>query len=231
MEWGGRIGSLFEQSVPVVGEEARMETEAPAILPAEAARVARAVPSRRVEFAVGRTCAHRALSRLGLAAHLAREFVIDVGPAREPCWPPGIVGSITHTGGAPGGYCAAVVARARDLLTVGIDAELSGAVGPPLWSHVLTEGERSRLEGQAPPERAALATLLFSAKETFHKAHFPLTRRYLDFLDVEISADLAEGGFQVRLGSHVTGMAQFAGWPGRFSLGDGLILTGIAVRK
>ena len=39
--------------------------------------------------------------------------------ARGPQWPPGFVGSITHCDG----YRAAAVARARDALTIGLDAE------------------------------------------------------------------------------------------------------------
>lgn len=77
------------------------------MLPSEEALVARAVDKRRREFATGRDCARRALSQLGWD-----EVPILAGPKREPLWPAGIVGSITH---CPG-YCAAIVARSTSLL-------------------------------------------------------------------------------------------------------------------
>ena len=71
----------------------------------ERAAVAGAVASRQREFAGGRTCARRALLRLGHAAQ-----PIPVGACRAPVWPHGVVGSITHCSS----FAAAAVARAAD---------------------------------------------------------------------------------------------------------------------
>ena len=61
-----------------------------------------------------RTCARIALGRLGLPP-----APLLSGPKREPLWPDGVVGSITHCDG----YRAVAVARADQLASIGIDAE------------------------------------------------------------------------------------------------------------
>src|SRR4051812_2128234 len=55
--------------------------------------VSRAVAKRKREFALGRMCAHRALSALGVPA-----CGLPMAADRSPVWPSGIVGSITHSG-------------------------------------------------------------------------------------------------------------------------------------
>src|SRR5260370_20887260 len=73
------------------------------LLPEEEHLVAKAVAKRRREGTNARTCARRALARLGIA-----ETAIRRGAKGEPLWPAGVVGSITHTTG----YFAAAVAQA-----------------------------------------------------------------------------------------------------------------------
>jgi 4'-phosphopantetheinyl transferase EntD len=110
------IGSLPEGVVGVEAYADRWETE---LLPEERALVATAVKKRRHEFAAGRNCARRALAKLGWP-----DFPVLSGPNREPLWPPGVLGSITHCHG----YCAAVaapLAELKGILGIGIDAELN----------------------------------------------------------------------------------------------------------
>src|SRR5690348_13963037 len=123
------LDRLFLADPRVVGEEARLGTDVPEISAAEAADVARAVLGRRVAFATGRACARRALARLEVTA-----FDLRNGLDRAPRWPTGIVGSITHTGPAPGGYCAVVVGRSRELAALGVDAEQWSRLTPALWN-------------------------------------------------------------------------------------------------
>src|SRR5262245_27478480 len=76
--------------------------------------VERAVAKRQAEFACGRRCARRALAMLGI-----ENFPLVPGPHRAPLWPSGVVGSITHCTD----LCAAVVARAGRIQSLGLDAE------------------------------------------------------------------------------------------------------------
>lgn len=78
---------LPEEFVVEVGDP---RLPASALLEAERALVARAVPKRRDEYAAGRNCARAALARLGV-----HDFALLAGSAREPIWPEGVIGSMT----------------------------------------------------------------------------------------------------------------------------------------
>lgn len=139
--------------------------------------MARCAEKRIQDFAAGRVCAHRALRELGIL-----DFSLLAGEHREPIWPAAIVGSITHTRG----YAAAVVARQRDLKSVGLDCEVIDSVDEDLWSRICTPTEIARLAQLPPAERGRQAALIFAAKEAFYKCQFPLTRAWVGFEDVVI---------------------------------------------
>src|SRR5450631_452976 len=83
------LASLFKDSVSTAcGDPTRAQS---ALFPEEEALVSDASPSRRLEFLEGRACAHAALRRLGYD-----EAPILRGKARQPRWPSGFVGSISH---------------------------------------------------------------------------------------------------------------------------------------
>jgi len=221
------LDALFPADAPVVGEASWMTAEPPPIHPDEAAQVATAVPKRRAEFGAGRACARRALTRLGIA-----DFVLKNGPDRAPRWPSGVVGSITHAGSVPGGFCGAVVGRSTDFLTLGLDAELADAVGPELWPRVATPKERHWLGEQPAAVRPTLAAALFSAKECFYKARFPLCGELLEFADVEVALDPSGSSFEARLtreGAESPGRLLLPGCKGRYIKVDGFVITGIGV--
>lgn len=141
-------------------------------------------PNRRDEFIHGRCCARTALAALGLP-----DQAIPVGSAREPVWPEGIVGSISHCGP----LAAAVVARRNDIHAVGIDLESDQPLGENLLTMICRPPERKWLQetGQAP----ASARLIFSAKESIYKCIWPTIRHFVDFQDVGIRLDTATGAF------------------------------------
>ena len=218
------LHELFPSGAPIVGEELRMGAEAPPIHPEESAQVADAVVKRRVEFAAGRACARRALTQLGIDS-----FVLKNGPDRAPRWPSGVVGSISHAGGVPGGFCGVVVGRSSELLALGLDIEVAGAVAQELWPRVATPRELAWLERRAPSERRTLATVLFSAKECFYKARFPLCGEFLEFGEVEVALDPAGSTFEAGLTAARAGVAALPRCKGRYVGVDGFVITGIAV--
>ena len=218
------LANLFE-GFPVIVEEVRLSEKVPEPHPLEAEQVAGAVLRRRVEFAAGRYCARRALSRLNIG-----DFVLRNGADRAPQWPHGVVGAITHTGRADdAGYCGVVVARVDDVVTVGLDAEEITPLAPSLWSYVLTQNERRALDAGASGAAGALAKTIFSAKECFYKAQFPLSRRFLRFHDVEIAVDSSSSRFEARLTSDAPKDLPLTECSGRFISRDALVLTGIAI--
>ncbi|MGH3835626.1 MAG: 4'-phosphopantetheinyl transferase family protein [Pseudonocardiaceae bacterium] len=191
--------------------------------PQEEAVISRAVEKRRREFRTVRHCARRALRELGLppAAVLSGEH-------REPLWPPGVVGSMTHCAG----YRAAAVARSRDLLTVGIDAEPHQPLPPDVLEAIALADEQVRIAGLAAAHGAShWDRILFCAKETVYKAWFPLTQSWLGFHDATVTIDPVEGTFSARLlvrGPLVAGHA-LTEFDGRWLVSDGLVITAIAV--
>jgi len=215
-----RLAQLF--TAPVIALEASpggTAGSADALHPQEAQHVARAAPKRIAEFAAGRACARAALAQLGVS-----DFPLRVGADREPLWPPGITGSITHAHG----FCAAVVARSSALRSLGIDAERAGAVRHPLWQHIAGPAEREWLEGLAHEDALAMGTLVFSAKEAFFKCQHPLTREWVHFGDVRVRVEPPLFEIEPLRSLRLEGL-QPPPWRGRFASAPGLLLTGIGI--
>src|SRR5262245_21280577 len=107
---------MIERLLPdyVACAESQGDDSSATLLPEEAPAVGRAIEARIREFTTARSCARRAMARFGVPPR-----PILSGPRREPLWPDGYVGSITHCDG----YRAAAVARQQDALAIGIDAE------------------------------------------------------------------------------------------------------------
>jgi 4'-phosphopantetheinyl transferase EntD len=141
--------------------------------------VARSVRKRQAEFLFGRLAARLALDEaLGPAQARAE---IAIGAAREPRWPAGGLGSISHSGG-----CAAAVALpAGQAHGIGIDLErlLAPAAREAVLGVAIDAQEAELLAAAANPQWShdALLTALFSAKESLFKAAFGAVGRYFDF--------------------------------------------------
>lgn len=157
--------------------------------PEEANALGKVSIKRFREFAAARKCARLALQRLGVGPQ-----PILIGPQREPVWPAGLVGSITHCAG----YCAAVVARRGVIATIGIDAEVHAALPAEALGEVLRPEERE-LFACNDGSGIHWDRVLFSAKESVYKAWFPLTRRWLGFQDAVVTFDRGQGTFIARL--------------------------------
>jgi 4'-phosphopantetheinyl transferase EntD len=144
---------------------------------------------RRAEFAAGRFCAHRALAAIG-----ADTATIGRGPRRQPLWPAGVTGSISHAAGLAAAVAAPATSSVRGL---GIDVELAASLDEELWPHVLTPAERSRCLASDDP--VVSATTVFCAKEATFKALYPLFGVEIDFLDATSLLE-ANAGLDVRAG-------------------------------
>jgi 4'-phosphopantetheinyl transferase EntD len=168
--------SLFPEGV--VAAEMRAAGDVSLLAPEEASIVASAVPKRVGEFAAGRLCARRALAEFGI-----ENFALEAAGDRQPIWPEGFVGSITHTEG----MYAAVVAERRLLRAIGVDTEAAESVKPELWPRILVAAEWQWLASLERAEHAAAATLIFSAKEAAYKCQYPLTGERLSFSDLEVT--------------------------------------------
>ena len=130
------------------------------------------------------------------------------------------------------GYRAAAVARRRDLVTIGLDAEPDDALPDRVLDAIVTAGERAWLtELMTAQPQMSWDRLLFSAKESVYKAWFPLTGRWLGFKDAAITVSAADGTFTASLlvpGPAVNGVT-LTSFAGRWLARNGLVVTAIAV--
>lgn len=203
-----------------------------ALYPVEAEQIGAAVESRRIEFAAARACAREAMTRLGLPTG-----PVIRGGRGMPVWPPGVVGTLTHTDGLR----AAALAPADRVRSLGLDVEPHG----PLTDGVL---DAVSLPAEAAWVRAARGEvgtihwdrLLFTAKEATYKAWFPLTRRWLGFADAQITltptvvdGEGASGTLRSRIlvDPHaVDGGPDLVEFHGRWAVRGGYVASAIVLR-
>ncbi|MBJ7312274.1 4'-phosphopantetheinyl transferase [Rugamonas sp. CCM 8940] len=172
------------------------------------AQIARSVRKRQAEYFHGRLCARQALGALAVtaasgatAAPAATAAGLEGGPAgghtgghkgevgigaqREPLWPAGALGSISHSKS----LAVAVVAEATRYGGIGLDIEewADGAAAEALQGLAVSAREMDylrRFEHSWARER--LLTLVFSAKESFYKGAFGVVGRFFDFTAIEL---------------------------------------------
>jgi len=193
-------------------------------LPEEEPLIAKSVAKRRNEFITVRHCARQAMSELGVSP-----VPILKGDKGEPCWPAGIVGSLTHCTGFRG----AAVGKLGAVRSVGIDAEPHDVLPDGVLDAISLPKERAEL--QTMPAGLHWDRILFCAKEATYKAWYPLTHRWLGFEDAHITFDVDDsataGTFESRI---LIDPAAESGPPlhtmaGRWSVRDGLALTAIVL--
>ena len=174
------------------------------VMPEEEPTLARMVPARRREFAAGRTAARRALGQ---------SIAIPMGADRAPVWPAGVSGSITHTQG----WAMAVVGSGL----IGIDLEQDEPLPPEVFDTVLLPQERVALGADT-----RRAKLIFSAKECAYKAQYPVTKELFGFDAICIT--LGDSTFHAEFQRDVGPFRRGHILSGRYAIGGGFILTGIA---
>ena len=209
---------------PVATAEAYSDDHTEPCFPGEEDLVATAAAGRRREFVTARRCAREALARLGHPP-----VAIRPGPRREPLWPAGLAGSITHCTG----FRAAAVAPTAEVASLGIDAEPHAALPSRVLGAVTAPGDQEHLDALAAADPSMhWDRLLFSAKESIYKAWYPLTGRWLGFDDAVLTVDPAGRTFTGTLrvdGSRTDGGPPLTALSGRFAVTHGLIVTAVWV--
>lgn len=180
---------------------------------------------RQMEFAAGRECARDALGRLGVEGS---PVLMDSQGA--PVWPEGVIGSIAHAKGC----CAAVVALSDGGESVGLDIEEVGRVKESVWDYVFLPKEVEWLRMQSDMA-GQWAGVLFTAKEAFYKAQYPLSGLWLGFRDVVVGID--EGGERGTMNGEITVrlLKDFWEWSegevfsGRYGFFEGYVGVGVGL--
>jgi 4'-phosphopantetheinyl transferase EntD len=216
------LGGLFPPGA--VAAELRGQGDPLLLLSAEAMYVGRAVPKRVREFAAGRLCARRALAEFGFV-----DYPVKVAEDRQPLWPDGMVGSITHTTG----FCAAVVARRPAATALGLDSEVVGSVNAEIWHKICVPLESEWVDSLPAPERAAAVAMIFSTKEAFYKCQYPAVRQPLDFHDARVEAPAwgAPGAAFKIHAMRSLAIAEYATLPlqGRYLFHEGFVTAGLGL--
>lgn len=187
---------------------------------AELAAFAGRAPARRRASAAGRVCARRALAGLGAPS----EPVLP-GPAGEPLWPSGVVGSISHCSG----YRAAAVAWRGQWRAIGIDAEPDGPLRPDLvatFAHP-AELDRIRLLGRRGRHQPHWERLLFCAKEAAFKLVFPTVGQIVEFDELLIDFDSSSRELTATLVDASTGTTCRAG-QGQWAVRHAMVVVALA---
>ncbi|BCB84358.1 4'-phosphopantetheinyl transferase [Phytohabitans suffuscus] len=207
----------------VVAVEAFDDAVPVELFPEELAIIARSVDKRRREFTTVRGCARQALASLGYDP-----APILPGERGAPRWPAGIVGTMTHCEG----YRACALALARDVRTLGVDAEPDGPLPEGVLEAIALSEELAMLRDlDARSPGVHWDRLLFSAKEAVYKAWFPLAGKWLDFSEARIAIDPDTGTFEATLlvPGPQTPEGPLAGFSGRWLSRGGLLLASIVV--
>lgn len=137
-------------------------------------------PSRRAEYLAGRICAQSALTLINRQSeHIA------TGLSGEPIWPEGVRGSVSHSGS-----CAVACATSEaNFLSVGLDVQppASWSAKRALLNIAAMRSDFERLNmSLISAYQSLLPELLFSARESFFKAFFPVTRQWISYHAVSL---------------------------------------------
>lgn len=137
-----------------------------------------ATRKRTGEFTMGRIAARNALAQFGIT-----RFPVLKGRRREPIWPSGYVGSITHKAD----MAVAAVAGERQYSSIGIDLEYTSEDIPfEMFKKICVPAE-IKWAKQCETLKPVRLTMLFSAKESIYKA---LNLKYVSrigFKDVQLN--------------------------------------------
>lgn len=160
----GALAKISAQSVADIDRD-----ELPDTLILRSAR-----PKRQREFAAGRIAAMRSIEDCGHNSQYPA-----IGHNRGPVWPPGLVGSITHTDS----IAIAAVADCRHFENIGIDIEDLQVLDTGVAKSILTTSE---LENCIHSETDVLR--LFSFKECIYKCVDPIFGEFIDFAEVDVQS-------------------------------------------
>ncbi|NRA67943.1 MAG: 4'-phosphopantetheinyl transferase superfamily protein [Pseudobacteriovorax sp.] len=152
----------------------------------------KAVPKRQIEFMAGRLCAHHSLKTLGYAG----TKYLQTGEHRQPIWPDGFVGAISHSHGA----AIAIAGHSSEWAGMGVDIEhFIESPSEGLIKQICSLTESEQLNSLNGYTKGEVLTFIFSAKESLYKALFPRVGRFFGFGAAEVSLDLPQNSGVIRI--------------------------------
>lgn len=184
------LGRLLPDEVAIA--TGPVKGDYPDLFPDEEAAVLGAVRKRQDEFKAGRS-----LARLSLGQWGCEPTPIPRTDDRQPTWPEGFLGSISHSDF----LCAAIAARTDAFVGLGVDMEPSTPLKTELRSRICRPEEMPDLDTplDAPEGSVDRAKLVFVAKEAVFKAYYPTVGYFLGFQEARLDLDQDTPTFRAHL--------------------------------
>ena len=209
--------STFGAPLPL---DSRLEKSFSSWLPERMKNVAQI---RQQEFIAGRYCAYQAAKMVGFDL-----VTLPSAETREPMWPAGVLGSITHSKK----MAISCVSVSDDLSSVGVDAEelIKPSLSAEVEKVIATDEDLALLNKN---EYQTGITILFSAKEALYKALFPLVQTFIDFKEVKLTKlNTDEGSFELEVMSNNVKLVNYLGrYKGSFKQLGETIVTVVSIPK
>lgn len=143
-------------------------------------RVRKSVQARRADYLAGRVCAQAALTLIQKGTES-----VATGLGGEPLWPEGVVGSVSHSVS----LAAASVTADAHVFAIGLDiqAPASRSAKISLCNIASIRADLGRISLPLNSEiKPILPELLFSARESFFKAFYPVKKLRIGYEAVEL---------------------------------------------
>jgi len=145
-----------------------------------------AVLKRQCEYLAGRYCARVCLQKLSQEQGFAvSDIMVGTGKNREPLWPQGVIGSISHSNQ----FAITIVSHsAKSYLGLGVDIEeqMKPDLALSLCEQIMSKREKLQFNHLSKICFEDFVSLVFSAKEALFKALFPTVGVYLEFDSSEL---------------------------------------------
>jgi len=143
--------------------------------------ISSASDKRKFEFSTGRWCSKQALASQGMY-----DTMILTGENREPIWPEGFIGSISHCRD----QCGAIAAKNSNIKSLGFDIENIKTLRNDIGRIVCTNEEKNWISNQKQYPYNVLVILIFSLKESVYKCVYQHQQTKLGFKDIRITPNL-----------------------------------------
>lgn len=192
-------------------------------LPSE---LSNAVPKRKSEFLAGRHC----VKQLAKAFKISNvdSIEVKVGRHREPIWPLGVKGSITHNTST----ALCLMSNSSRVCSLGIDIEniVTEELMGNITSQICCPQELMLLVSQWFDKCEAF-TLIFSAKESIFKAFYPKVGNYFDFKEAALKdVDLPNSRMRFQFNESFTRKFFLPKWVDvDFMVSNGIVLTAVTL--
>jgi enterobactin synthetase component D len=172
---------------------------------------------RKSEFLAGRIAAKKALLLAG-----ADPGQVLIGKHRNPIWPSGLTGSISHTHSQA--ICCVTKSNLKKIIGIDLEQVMTDDIRESTRQLIYRDNEL-RLVNQELKNKNNSGTLIFSAKESLFKALFPFINIYFEFLDASI-IELNESHFKIQLNRTLSKEFRYGGiFNGTYCLLNGRIFT------